>query len=109
MTAWAALLGAAAGACDRREKTPTERGAGVFLRSCSGCHGADGRGIARAGFGAPPRNLRDPAWQASVTDEAIRASIVAGKGTMPSFGALLEPASVDDVIAFIRTLPEAKR
>ena len=30
--------------CEARDPTPAGRGARIFQRTCSGCHGADGRG-----------------------------------------------------------------
>jgi mono/diheme cytochrome c family protein len=86
-----------------------ERGAGVFIRACSGCHGVDGRGgMAASGFTVPPRNFHDGAAMQAFSDDALRAVIRSGKGQMPAFGALLEEQEVTDVIAFVRSLSEPK-
>jgi hypothetical protein len=49
-----------------------------------------------------PRDLSDPAWQLSVTDEAIAAAIRNGKGRMPAFP--LPEATVQNLVALIRLL-----
>jgi mono/diheme cytochrome c family protein len=92
--------------------TPLERGARTFQRSCSPCHGADGRkGSATVqGFNPPPRDLTDHAFQAERSDEQLRRSIRLGKGQMPAFAAILDDDDVGAVILFIRTLdPQAAR
>lgn len=51
-----------------------------FDTLCFTCHGktGGGDGPASAGLTPPPRNLQDPAWQASVTDAHIETIIVSG-------------------------------
>jgi mono/diheme cytochrome c family protein len=93
--------------CNSAPRSLTERGAGVFLRACSGCHGPDGSGGLRPGFVVPPRDLRDATYMSLLSDEQIRGIIRNGKGQMPAFGALLEEDEVKSVIAFVRTLPTA--
>jgi mono/diheme cytochrome c family protein len=89
--------------CSRLEKTAEERGAGVFLRTCSGCHGADGRGSSRPGFKVPPRDLTDPSLK-DLRDAEIEAVIREGKGQMPPFGRLMRPEDLDAVVRFVRSL-----
>jgi mono/diheme cytochrome c family protein len=96
------VLGALA--CSRRERSPAEHGAGVFLRSCAGCHGANGRGIRPPGFSVAPRDLTDPALQDRLTDELLRETVRYGKGQMPPFGRALAEEDVTGVIAYVRTL-----
>jgi hypothetical protein len=50
-----------------------------------------------------PRDLSDPAWQASITDEQIAASIVHGKGQMPPFAAL-PSSTVNSLVKLVRRL-----
>ena len=90
--------------CRHKERTPVERGFGVFMRSCAGCHGPDARGTRPPGFATPPRDLTDPELQARLTNDAIRETIHYGKGQMPPFGAALSEGDVNDVIAFVRTV-----
>jgi cytochrome c551/c552 len=61
----------------------------MFATMCVMCHGADGRGTgpAAASLTPKPRDYTDPAWQASITDEQLRETIVkggAGVGKSPS-------------------------
>jgi mono/diheme cytochrome c family protein len=94
----------AATGCHHPERTPVERGQGVFLRSCAGCHGPDARGTHPPGFTTPPRDLTDPVLQARLDDAALRETIRYGKGQMPPFGAALVPDDVNDLVAYVRTL-----
>jgi mono/diheme cytochrome c family protein len=57
----------------------------AWKQNCVTCHGMIGRGDGPRGPGMRARDLGDPAWQASVTDEQIATSIKQGKGTMPPF------------------------
>jgi mono/diheme cytochrome c family protein len=98
---WLAL--ALVAGCSRGEKTVEQRGVGVFLRTCSGCHGVDGRGSSRPGFQVPPRDLTDPSLLA-LRDEDIAHVVREGRGQMPPFGRLMPPEDVDAVVRFVRTL-----
>lgn len=98
-------LGALHLGCEPADKTPVGRGARVFQRTCSGCHGPDGRGVMRLGLVKPPRDLTDPAFHAQVTDADLRRVIRTGKNQMPAFGGLMGDEDLSNVIAFIRTLP----
>jgi mono/diheme cytochrome c family protein len=99
---WLGVLGALG--CEARDPTPVGRGARIFVRTCAGCHGADGRGALRMGLIKPPRDLTNPAFQAQMSNEQLRHSIRIGKGQMPSFGGLMSEEEIADVIAFVRTL-----
>ena len=55
-----------------------ERGRQVFQAFCSSCHGADGRGGARAG------SVVDASYLALVSDQDLRSVVIAGR---PRFGA----------------------
>jgi cytochrome c5 len=90
--------------CEARDPTPAGRGARIFQRTCSGCHGADGKGSWRAGLMTRPRDLTKPEFQAQMTNEQLRHSIRVGKGQMPAFGGLMGDEEISDVIAFVRTL-----
>ncbi len=52
----------------------------IFSERCAICHGATGKGdgVGAAALNPKPRNYGDKAWQASVTDEQIRKTIVYG-------------------------------
>jgi mono/diheme cytochrome c family protein len=99
---WFLVVGALG--CEARDPTPAGRGARIFVRTCAGCHGADGRGALRAGLVKPPRDLTNPGFQVQMTNEQLRHSIRIGKGQMPAFGGLMSDDEIADVIAFVRTL-----
>ena len=90
--------------CRHKDRTPTERGLGVFMRACAGCHGPDGRGTHPPGFSVPPRDLTDPVLQSRLSDEALTDTIRHGKGQMPPFGANLSDEEIAEVILYVRTL-----
>jgi cytochrome c553 len=91
--------------CEPRDQTPVGRGARIFQRTCSGCHGPDGRGTTRPGLTKPPRDLTRAEFHAKVTDDELLQVIRIGKGQMPAFGGLMAESDLRDVISFIRTLP----
>lgn len=88
-----------------------ERGARIFARTCSSCHGMDGSAGALARMNPPPRDLSSPEFHAQTTPEQIRQVVRLGKGQMPAFGGLMAKDDIDAVVGFIATLArtEAKR
>ena len=90
--------------CQGRDPTPAGRGARIFQRTCSSCHGADGRGSWRAGLITRPRDLTSVEFQSHMTNDQLRHSLRVGKGQMPAFGGLMGDDDISDVIAFVRTL-----
>jgi mono/diheme cytochrome c family protein len=83
------------------------RGDELYRLNCARCHGLGGEGSAfRAppgGGPAPPRNLRDPAFQSAYSDAEIRRAIVEGKGAMPPFGKLFDERELDALVKKIRS------
>ena len=81
------------------------RGLPLFLRSCAGCHGTDGRG------GVAPE-IGNPVFQEAATDTFIVRTIREGRAAtaMPAFQRPGAPALTDedvaDVLAYLRTLGE---
>ena len=80
------------------------RGKTIFDEKCSVCHSADttekkvGPGL--KGFYARG-NFTDGS---KVTDDSLLKFIQTGKGAMPPFKDTLEPAKLQDVIAYLKTL-----
>jgi len=82
---------------------------GIYATRCVTCHGPGGKGDGPAGaaLSPKPRDLSDPAWQQSVTDEHIEKIIQSGG---PSVGkSPLMPANPDlntkpDVIKALRAI-----
>jgi mono/diheme cytochrome c family protein len=62
-----------------------ERGGDVFMRACMGCHGEDGEGIEKEGRLA--HRLKEPAFLALISDQALRRIIITGRPDlgMPSY------------------------
>jgi mono/diheme cytochrome c family protein len=82
-----------------------------FQQTCSLCHGIDGTGNGpmAAQLNPKPRNYTDPNWQASVTDDEIRAIIIGGGQAVgksnsmpPNPGLKDDPALLDGLVKIIR-------
>lgn len=88
------LLPAASAPADKEPAT-------IYRRACLACHGPAGDGRSAEGTRLPGRNLTDPRWQVRREDQALAATILRGRGAMPSFQAHL---SVEDALAVVRTV-----
>ncbi len=104
--------GSAAAAEAPAGPSPTVEARQVYKSVCAACHGEDGTGNTPAGkaLTPPPRNYTDKAWQASVTDEQLSATILGGGAAvgkspaMPAQPQLKEkPAVVAELVRIIRT------
>lgn len=93
----------APGAADQAQK--------MFVTVCAMCHGADGtgNGPAAEALNPKPRNYTDPAWQASVTDDEIKKTILLGgqgvgkSASMPGQPQLKDqPEVLDGLVKIIR-------
>lgn len=100
-----------------RSPSGPEKAQEMFATVCATCHGADGRGDgpAAASLTPKPRNYTDPAWQASVTDEQIRQTILQGgqplgkSPLMPGQPQLKsEPEVLDGLVQIIRGFGQKK-
>lgn len=80
------------------------RGATIFSDTCSICHGANGAGTDRAPALNDPKRLNklDDAW--------YRNTIAHGRPAkgMPTWGTVLSPAEIDDVVALISAWRDGK-
>lgn len=85
----------------------------IFAERCTTCHGATGAGDGpvSAGLVPPPRNLQDPAWQQSVSDEHIEkivkyggAAVGKSPGMPPNPDLMSKPEVVAAVRAHVRAL-----
>src|SRR6187549_187066 len=70
----------------------------VFAQSCGVCHLQPSLGVKTYG---PVLNRS----AAAGNDEVIRAFIVNGSERMPAFKYYLNPAEIDAIIAYVRTIP----
>jgi cytochrome c553 len=82
-----------------------------FETVCAMCHGMDGTGSgpAAANLNPKPRNYTDAKWQASVTDDDLKKTIVLGgqatgkSAAMPGNPDLKDnPAVLDELVKIIR-------
>jgi mono/diheme cytochrome c family protein len=78
----------------------------AWQQNCTTCHGSLGRGDGPQGQLVHASDLSRPDWQASVTDEAIAATIKQGRGRMPSFN--LPDATIARLVSLIRMLDSNK-
>jgi mono/diheme cytochrome c family protein len=83
----------------------------VFNTRCATCHGTAGKGdgLASAALNPKPRDMTDPAWQKSVTDDHLKKVIVEG-GAAVGKSALMaanpdlkdKPAVVEALVKIVR-------
>jgi mono/diheme cytochrome c family protein len=76
-----------------------------FANICAKCHGREGTGGVPISPGGPkPRDLTDPAWQASVIDAQIETTIRTGRAPMPAFHTLLTTEQIRGLVGKVRRL-----
>jgi len=81
------------------------RGSVVFERNCGACHEADNPQLVKQ----PPKlrglfGKKNLPSGASATDEQVKATILAGRGTMPPFEHTLDNQQVDDLLRYLHKL-----
>lgn len=81
------------------EDQQLKRGAAIYARFCSGCHGLNG--IA-AYIGSPSFALAE---RLGKTDPELLDSIRGGMGVMPGWEDKLPDGDLVDVLAYVRTIP----
>jgi high-affinity iron transporter len=117
-----ALMGLLMAAASIVTNRPTEAagdaqaGAKLFAQHCTRCHGSRGKGdgpdLPKIHADTPPDNWTDKEINAELSDYKIRKIVTGGgpavdkSSKMPAFGSKLSPAQIDDLIVFIRTLPQ---
>jgi high-affinity iron transporter len=83
-------------------------GEGLFTQRCASCHGVTGAGdgaLAKSLTRLPPE-IGTVAWQVERSDEQLAEVVRAGiPGTAMPPSAELSPAQVDNMVAYLRTLP----
>lgn len=87
-----------------KEPTGPEReisGAKIFAQNCARCHGLDGKGLPEV---AGVRDLTDPGFMSTISDERMRRSIRGGRPPgMPAFSHFSEP-TLKVLVAYVRQL-----
>ncbi len=76
----------------------------LYSRNCSSCHGKDGQSKTFKAKFNHARNLTDPDWQGSVSDERIFNSIANGRGKMPPLHKKMSDAEIDSLVLYVRGL-----
>ena len=75
---------------------------GIFRRSCQICHGADGRGASSGSRLPGLPDFTSGLWQEGRSRAQLAASILEGKGGMPSFRGKLSTAEVRALASYVR-------
>jgi mono/diheme cytochrome c family protein len=97
-------LGAYGKVGDENSSASARSAAELYEKNCASCHGKDGRSKTLKGRFRGARDLSDPEWQSSVSDERIFNSIINGRGKMPSFGKKVSEAEVESLVTYVRDL-----
>lgn len=84
--------------------TSARSAAFLYSRNCASCHGKDGQSKTFKAKFNHARNLTDPDWQGSVSDERIFNSIANGRGKMPAFHKKMSDAEIDTLVVYVRGL-----
>jgi cytochrome c oxidase cbb3-type subunit 3 len=74
----------------------------TWQNNCVSCHGRVGKGDGPQAALYQPRDLSDPAFQATVSDEQLLQSIQEGKGKMPGFA--LPETTAQGLVKLVRLL-----
>jgi mono/diheme cytochrome c family protein len=104
-----ACMEASLGAAGAQSADDVTRGRELFLRHCSGCHGADGRGEAKT-FRPNVGNLAIKELMDQLSDDYLFAVIRKGgaavgkNAAMPAWSPQLDDDDIARLVAFVRTL-----
>ena len=80
----------------------------LFQRSCSVCHGEDGKGNGRRAAMPEIPDFSQRTWQGRRSRTELTASIARGRGTkMPGFGDALSPEQVRELVELVRAFSPA--
>jgi mono/diheme cytochrome c family protein len=85
----------------------TPSGKTLFAENCATCHGSHGQGNPIM-MNKELIRLDDAAFLKTLTDEQIETTIREGRGMMPAFETTFNPAELDALVKYIRTLPQEK-
>ena len=98
------------------EADDAQAGAKLFAQHCARCHGSQGKGngpdLAKIHADTPPDDWTNKAINSELSDYKIRKIVTGGgpavnkSSKMPAFGSKISQSQVEELIAFIRTLPK---
>src|ERR1700730_7398097 len=93
------------------DESAAHAGKTIFQTRCFVCHGREGKGDgpASTGLGAAVRDLTNPAWQDSISDETIGKVIRSGAAAVGGTAAMapnpdLSDAQIYSLTLYIRSL-----
>ena len=93
------------------DESASHAGKTIFQTRCFVCHGREGKGNgpASTGLGAAVRDLTNPSWQESTSDETIRSVIRNGAQAVGGSAAMtpnrdLSDVQVQSLVRYIRAL-----
>ena len=75
-------------------------GAVIYAQYCARCHGNDGRGQTRKGREVDAVDFTGDDWSPDTGHDT--RLVTRGKGSMPAFGAKLNPTQISSVVQYIR-------
>ena len=95
---------------DAAGKGDPAKGKEKYNQICASCHGPSGKGDgpAAAALDPKPRNLSDPKYVSTLSDEQIFKTVKEGGATvgksplMPAWGSVLSDSDIWNVIAYLR-------
>ena len=112
----AVLIGLAASISAAAAEDTVNLGARIFAANCARCHGRGGKGdgpdLVKLQSAVSPDDWTDKESNQELTDSFIIAMITKGgkangkSRIMPAFGDKLNMQQVQDLLAFIRSLPK---
>jgi mono/diheme cytochrome c family protein len=84
------------------------KAARTWKAKCASCHGADGKGQTDQGKKMKLSDLTSPAWQKEASDakikDAITNGVKKGDAEMEGYKDKLDAATIDSLVAYVRTL-----
>lgn len=94
------------------ELTPTDQASGaaingeaLYTENCASCHGATGSGNMQMLQGRRIA-FNSPGWQKTMSDAAIKQTILNGRGMMPAFATTFSEEQLDALVRYVRTLDD---
>ena len=81
------------------------RGRQLFVQRCAICHDP----LGQPSYPNTPGPWVDAATVGSLGDDTVRSQIMMGSARMPGWHYTLEPAEIDQVIAFLKTVTPDQR